>query len=331
MEPGGHIVFGPYRLDLENPQLWQGEQIVALEPQPAAVLQYLVAHTGQVVSKDELLRAVWPGQFVVKAVVKECIRAIRKALHDNVTKPQYIETIGREGYRFLGTIGSDQAAGVGPPLATPPDAQPRTDNWQPTTLLVGREAELAQLQTALHKALHGERQVVFVTGEPGIGKTTLIERFRGQLQTNEQITIGYGQCVEQYGGGEAYLPLLEAMGRLCRETEGQYIIPTLRQYALTWLVQLSGVIEEAEAQALRLQVQGATQQRMLREMAEALEQLTRQQPLLLVLEDLHWSDHATVELLSYLAQRKEPAQLLILGTYRPTDLVLGSHPLKAIK
>lgn len=105
----------------------------------------------------------------------------------------------------------------------------------------------------------------------------------------------------------------------------------LRQYAPTWLVQLSGVLDEAEAQVLRLQVQGATQQRMLREMAEAIEAGTARRPLVLIVEDLHWSDHATVELLSYLAQRRERARLMIIGTYRPADLVLGNHPLKAMK
>lgn len=199
--------------------------------------------------------------------------------------------------------------------------------------MVGREAELARLHAALRKALNGERQVVFVTGEPGIGKTTLVEAFLARVahEHEHELRIGYGQCIEQYGGGEAYLPLLEAMGRLCREDEGQPIITTLRQYAPTWLVQLSGVIPEAEAQALRVQVQGATQQRMLREMAEAIEAGTTRRPLLLIVEDLHWSDHATVELFSYLATRRERARLFVLGTYRPADVVLNGHPLKAVK
>jgi tetratricopeptide (TPR) repeat protein len=173
--------------------------------------------------------------------------------------------------------------------------------------------------------------VVFVTGEPGIGKTALLDLFRSQLQTDGHLTIGYGQCVEQYGGGEAYLPIFEALGRLCHRTTGPLIVATLRRYAPTWLVQLSGVIDEGEAQALRVQAQGVTQHRMLRELAEALEQLTYQQPLLLILEDLHWSDHATIALLSYLAQRRERTRLLVIGAYRPADLVLGNHPLQTMQ
>lgn len=331
--PGDSISFGPYRLDLEHQQLWRGEQGVTLQPKPLAVLQYLAQHPGQVVSSKELLKTVWTGTIVTKAVVKECMRAIRGALGENASAPQYIETVGREGYRFLVSHHATTPLVPGSrfhvPRAATQDSTLRTQH----AALVGRETELARLHAALRKALNGERQVVFVTGEPGIGRTTLVEAFLARVahEHEHELRIGYGQCVEQYGGGEAYLPLLEAMGRLCREDEGQPIIATLQQYAPTWLVQLSGVIPEAEAQALRLQVQGATQQRMLREMAEAIEAGTTRRPLLLIVEDLHWSDHATVELLSYLAQRRERARVLIVATYRPADLVTRSHPLKAIK
>ncbi|MGE0680771.1 MAG: transcriptional regulator [Candidatus Binatia bacterium] len=100
-EPGELIVFGPYRIDVENQQLWRGEQVVALQPKPLAVLQYLAERPGEVVSSKELLKTVWAGTVVTKAVVKECLRAIRGALREDVASPQYLETVGREGYRFL--------------------------------------------------------------------------------------------------------------------------------------------------------------------------------------------------------------------------------------
>jgi len=70
--------------------------------------------------------------------------------------------------------------------------------------------------------------------------------------------------------------------------------------------------------------------RMLRELAEALEALTADRPLVLVLEDLHWSDRSTVEFLAYLGQRQEPARLLVLGTYRPVEVMLRAHPLRGM-
>jgi DNA-binding winged helix-turn-helix (wHTH) protein len=172
-EPGSHIVFGPFRLDLIEAQLWRGEQTVALQPKPLAVLQYLAQRPGQVVSKRELLKAVWD-TIVGTAVVKECLRAIRGALGEDMNAPQYIETVGREGYRFLAPSTS----------TTTPVSSSRfqvSSSETQHSVLVGREAELTRLHAALRKALNGERQLVFVTGEPGIGKTTLVETFLAEV------------------------------------------------------------------------------------------------------------------------------------------------------
>ena len=74
-----------------------------------------------------------------------------------------------------------------------------------------------------------------------------------------------------------------------------------------------------------------TRERMLREMAEALEALTSERPLVLRLEDLHWSDVSTLELLSVLARRHEAARLLVLGTYRPVEMLANGHPLRTVR
>ena len=187
------------------------------------------------------------------------------------------------------------------------------------------------LEAALERALEGERQVVFVTGEVGIGKTTLVEAFMAQVDANGALWIGRGQCIEQYGAGEAYMPVLEALGRLCREPGGDRLIELLEQHAPTWLVQMPALLSATELEALQRKVIGTTKERMLREMAEAVEVVTAQRPLVLTLEDLHWSDHSTVELLSVLARRQEHARLLVLGTYRPVDVILREHPLKEVK
>ena len=97
-----------------------------------------------------------------------------------------------------------------------------------------------------------------------------------------------------------------------------------------WLTQLPGLVSEPEIEQLQRQVQGATPARMLRECAEALAALTADRPLVLVLEDLHWSDISTIECLSAVAQRREPARLLVLGTYRPVETVLRTHPLRGM-
>ena len=132
------------------------------------------------------------------------------------------------------------------------------------------------------------------------------------------VWLARGQCIEHYGAGEAYLPVLEALGRLCREPEGAALLPVLEQQAPTWLVQMPALLSATALEAVQRRVLGATQERMLRELAEAVEVLTVSRPLLLVLEDLHWSDYATLDLLTYLARRLGP-----LPPARPGHLSAG--------
>jgi predicted ATPase len=99
--------------------------------------------------------------------------------------------------------------------------------------MVGRQAELDQLNGWLAGALNGERQVVFVTGEAGIGKTTVLAALVAHLAGEESLWVGRGQCIEQYGAGEAYLPVLEALGRLSRTPQGERLVALLRQHAPT--------------------------------------------------------------------------------------------------
>ena len=200
--------------------------------------------------------------------------------------------------------------------------------------LVGRQSELAQLQDWLAKADHGNRQIVFVSGEAGIGKTALVNAFQGQFQNSlgqNNLWIEQGQCIEHYGGGEAYLPILDALGRLCRGKMGQECIRLLMQHAPTWLAHMPALLSATALREVQDKIQGVTQERMLRELAEAVEVLTARAPLVLILEDLHWSDYSTLDLLSFLARRQETARLLIIGTYRPEEILGQDAPLLAVK
>ncbi len=127
--------------------------------------------------------------------------------------------------------------------------------------------------------------------------------------------IGRGQCVEQYGTGEPYMPILEALTRLGRQSADGRIIEILNQFAPSWLAQMPSLLSDAERERLQSAAQGITQPRMLREMGAAMDAITATAPLVLLLEDLHWSDFSTLELLASIARRTEPARLLILSTY----------------
>jgi len=312
MEPEHQITFGPFRLEGTPGRLWRGDQVIPLRPRSLAMLRYLVAHPGRLVTKAEVQQQVWAGTHVSDSVLRASVREIRAALGDAATAPRYLATVERQGYRFLG--GGDVEGP--PPLTAGP--------------LVGRQGEVEALVGWWQQAAHGTRQLVFVSGEAGVGKTTVVEMFLARLATGSEGWTMRGQCVEHYGEGEPYLPFLEALGRLGHGPERDAVRTVLRRYAPMWLVHLPGLVSESELERLQGRLHGTTPARMLRELAEALEVLTADRGLVLVLEDLQWSDSSTVEALAYLAQRPEPARLLVLGTYRPVEVLIQGHPLRGM-
>ena len=322
--------FASFRLDPDNACVWRGTEVVALTPKAFAVLQYLVTHAGQLVTKEALLAAVWSEIAVSEAVLKVCLSEIRKALGDAAKTPRFIATMYRRGYRFIApviAVNQPEAQGtVGALQRVTVDHTPSV-----TPRLIGRQPALAQLHGSLAKALRGVQQIIFVTGEIGIGKTALVEAFVAQVTATTPLLVAHGQCVEHYGSGEAYLPVLKALGRLCQTPRSERLVTLLRQWAPTWLVQMPWLLSPSDRSALQRELLGATQERMLREMAEVLEVLTADTPLVLVLEDLHWSDYATLDLIALLARRREPARLMVLGTYRPADVLVRAHPLQSVK
>jgi DNA-binding SARP family transcriptional activator len=197
----------------------------------------------------------------------------------------------------------------------------------PAGPVVGRERELAHLERLLREAESGQRRLVFVSGEPGIGKTAIVDEFLARLGAPNEPLIARGQCVEHHGAGEPYLPVLEAIGGLCRQTGGERIVRLLAQQAPTWLAQMPWHVGDAELASLQSRIAGATRERMLREMLETAEAISAEAPLVLILEDLHWSDGSTIELLEAIARRREAARLLVLGTYRRGEAIAAQHPM----
>ncbi len=298
------LLFEGFSLDLVNERVLRDGKVVALTPKAFTVLRRLAQDAGELVTKAELLRAGWARTHVTGGVLKVSILEIRRALDDDSAAPRVIETVPRRGYRFIARrVRQAGVAGMA----------------DPTRELVGRERVIAQLDDRLASALAGERQIVFVSGEAGIGKTAALDAFVARAASNPDLLIARGGCLEHYGAAEAYLPVLEAVGRLLREPGAERVMRVLETHAPSWLAQLPWLGGRVDHASAAREFLGIAKERMSREMVEAVERLTATSPLLLVLEDLHWSDHSTLDLLRMVARRTDPAQLLIVGSYRPAD------------
>lgn len=311
------LQFVDFVIDPSRRSIQRGADTIALTPKTWAVLYYLASRPEQVVTKDELFTAAWPDTVVSDGTLSWCIKEIRRALGDKGRQPRYLKTVYGQGYQFIAPR-PQSVDGTPPPSESSPSG------------FVGRVAELAQLQQLWTHVRSGRRQVTFITGEAGIGKTALVNVFIGSL-TAEPVLVGWGQCVEQYGAGEAYHAMLDALNQIAHGPKREALLEALRTQAPSWLFHLPALLSAAERETLAAQYQGITQTQALRELADALEALAAHQPVVLVLEDLHWSDTATLAFLSALARRPSAARLLVLGTYRPVDLIVTDHPLRELK
>ncbi|HEV8355846.1 MAG TPA: protein kinase [Gemmatimonadales bacterium] len=226
---------------------------------------------------------------------------------------------------FLAVLesGPPVEAPAGPRAAVPPARAPVRQT-------VGREKERAELRSAFESARTGRGLLFSVAGEPGIGKTTLVEECLSELAATGQATITRGRCSERLAGTEAYLPLLEALDALLR-SEGPAVARALRELAPTWYAQVATQEDSGERAVLEREVQAASPERMKRELGSFVEAVSKSRPLVLLVEDLHWADVSTIDLLGYLTGRLAGAAVLIVVTCRPSDLLLANHPFLRIK
>ena len=327
--------FDAFRVDSYNRQLVRLDDAglpadVPLGSRALDILIVLLARHGELVSKEEIMDAVWPGLAVEENNLTVQISAIRRAIDAGRDGPSLLQTVPRRGYRFVGEVTLPPAkvlqaeppsgpAGSAHDLPKPLSA-PASPRWW-----VGRTAPLQSFERSLRKAFAGSRQVVFVTGEAGIGKTTLIEMATDR-QSGRRVGILRGRCAEVFGAEEAFLPLIDALTEACRDATGARVVEAIRTHAPTWLLQMPALLALSDRAAVQADIFGATRERMLREFCELMEVLSEDCPWILVLEDLHWSDVATVNALSRLARGERTAAVLVLASYRPPAATGAAHP-----
>jgi len=361
MDYGGNgpIRFGDFEFNSLSGKLFLDGHCVKIQPQPLRVLAVLLERPGEIVSREQLRTRVWGDATYVEfdQGLNYCIRQIRVALSDGASKPLYIETLPKQGYRFIArvTMAAERKGSPNPELPAewasandptaryqsaevsqapevlqgrPVESRPRREEREPEPVF-GRERELSKLDELLQSAVDGTGRVALVTGEPGIGKTALAASFvYAARKRNPNLLLVRGACVEQYGAGEPYLVFLDALGSLLRGPGGEHWVALLRRFAPTWCLQFPAEFSSDAMEQLHHEAIGATKDRMVRELADAFAAFTVESPVLLVLEDVHWVDPASVDMLRQLAERASCQRLMILATARPEDIERDNPTLK---
>jgi DNA-binding winged helix-turn-helix (wHTH) protein/tetratricopeptide (TPR) repeat protein len=318
------IRFADFRLDMENQCLWRlhpdaPPERLDLTGKTFGVLRHLIENRGHLITHDALLEAVWPGVHVQPEVVKTHIQSIRSKLGDSAQHPRYVETLRGRGYRFIAPVDDDVL--VERPVGSD----------EPNGRFVGRERELEVLTAAMRRAQSGVSQLVVVAGEPGIGKTALIEKFvASQRSEVDEVWVAEGCCVEGYGGTEPFYPVLQALEQLCEGPGGSVIVRALVTLAPTWAVQLPAQVSGDIRETLQRQIVGASRERMLREICGLLKSLAQTRTLLLIFEDLHWADYSTIDFLAAIARQLRALRLMVVVTYRPEEAASVEHPVEQL-
>jgi tetratricopeptide (TPR) repeat protein/predicted Ser/Thr protein kinase len=199
-------------------------------------------------------------------------------------------------------------------------------------VVVGRESELARLHTAFRAAAQGPGSLLTVAGEPGAGKTTLVERFLSEVAAqNPQCRIARGRCSERLAGAEPYGAWLEVLGNLVAESSG-LVARTMKMLAPTWYLQIAPLsADDSSVERLKAEPAAASTERLKREAAALIQALSTADPLVLFFDDVHWADASTVDLLTFVADRFDALHVLVLASYRPSDLLLTKHPFVQMK
>jgi predicted ATPase len=201
----------------------------------------------------------------------------------------------------------------------------------PARLSVRREPELAALNAAYASAEAGHGSLVCVTGEPGIGKTTLVEDFLNNLVAQPRACeIARGHCSERLAGTEAYSPVIEALGDLLRGPAGSTMSRLLKIVAPTWHAQAADPAETDQSDSAE-ESRALSQPALLREFINFLKEASKLKPLVLFFDDIHWADLPTTDLLAHLGHHMQGLRVLVLITYRPTEMLLGPHAFHNVK
>jgi hypothetical protein len=196
---------------------------------------------------------------------------------------------------------------------------------------VGRTAEREALRRTYARVRDGRGVVAAVTGEPGIGKSSLTDDFLAELAASaDRPIVARGRCSERLAGSEAYLPILEALDHLLRRGSSVSVEAIMRTVAPTWYLQVATKSEHPSVAEMRSDAAAGSQERMKREIGALVEDLSRARPLVIFLDDLHWADISTIDVLNYLAGRFGAMRVLVLVTYRPSEMALAQNRFAAV-
>jgi len=296
--------FGDFELDGAAYTLTRSGVSLSLQPKVFDLLRYLLERRGQVVTKAELLAAFWPGEHVSEGAVPWTVFHARRALGQERGAKWPIETVPGRGYRLIADV--EVVAAAQPALLQGGELP-----------FVGRSDVMERLEARLTQALLGEGGICLLAGEAGIGKTRCAEELRARASLHG-VDTWCGRSVEGLGA-PVFWPWIQVLREAVRAR------PALCESGEALLSRMAAEGErENGAPRHRPRRKAGDRFWVLDGVVRLLVQAAEEAPILLLLEDLHWADSATLELLALLVPQLQRRTLLVVGTLR-TDVTFSDR------
>ncbi|MBI4517582.1 MAG: AAA family ATPase [Deltaproteobacteria bacterium] len=320
--------FGDFELDEDRCELRCSGALVPVQPKVFNLLAYLIRQRERVVTKEELLEKLWPGECVSDWSLSTCVRAVRSAVADDGAAQQIVKTFHGRGYRFVAAVDELDRPRDRQERSLAPAAQRGPLERRTAEVFVGRRFEMNQLHATLDAALAGHGRLVMLVGEPGIGKTRTAEELATHAE-GRGAQVLWGRCYEG-DGAPAFWPWVQIMRGYVRRRDPD----ALRREMGAGAVEIAHMLPLVRERMPEIPVSppGESEQarfRLFDSIANFLTNAATARPLVLILDDLHWADRPSLLLLQFLARAMESSSLLVLGTYRDIE-VTPKHSLADI-
>jgi DNA-binding winged helix-turn-helix (wHTH) protein len=295
--------FDEFRVDTGQFLLSAAGSMRPISPTVFKILLVLLERAGQTVTKEELMKYVWPDSFVEEGNLNRNVSTLRKVLHEKPSDHKYIETIPKTGYRFIAPVRVIDYQ--------PPTSGLHTSSTRVSNHVVGRESERDALRRAYEQAQKGQGGIFCISGDVGMGKTILIDAFLDDLVHDGQtFHLARGRCSDSFTECESFMPWIEGLSSLAEEPT---ISTIMSKAAPSWHREIT-------------HTGSAVPRSMKRELLDFCRQITPSHPLIVVIDDLHWADAGTIDLLAHMAPRLEALRVLVIVCYRLVEMKVKSHP-----
>ncbi|MCP5067526.1 MAG: AAA family ATPase, partial [bacterium] len=298
--------FLDFELDEEQFEIRRGGSLVLTRRKVFDFVHHLLLHRDRVVTHDELIDALWGGAARSISTVPQYAASVRRALGDDMPQHAVIQTVRGRGYRFVAEVTESDSPSPGE-VGSTRDAH-RSEGVSKLRF-VGRHELMSALRAAFEDSLSGETRVVMLEGDPGIGKTRVVEELCREA-TERGVTVLTGRCHEAEGA-PAFWPWIQTMRDWMRLNEAKPVPDGLEAegaFFSTWYRDNMG-----EAAKPVVDTHAAeTRFRVFDGVTRGLQGFARHAPLVLVLEDMHWADPASLELLSFIGAELHHVPVFLL-------------------